>query len=239
MAGGALMVSRYVNLHAHIKKRLEVLGFKNVSITSMEKDALNSVINDLKPDLLLIACGFYECVTPYMTGRLLRLFPDLNVAAVSVSAYPADLAMRFIVNGANSCIQYHDGIDQFYRGLDRVKDGEKFISASVLERIELRREMPEPARELTGRQIEVIRLLCNGFTSLEAGDALHISESTVNNHKAEIYLNLGVRNVAELIRAALYLEIIDKNELVFYGGNYELKPKTEKNEQRRFYDYQG
>jgi DNA-binding NarL/FixJ family response regulator len=231
--GGTLMVSRATKLFPHIKQRLLVLGFKNVEVTGEEKDSLNMVINDLKPRLVLMGSGFYQCCTPFMAGELLKIFPKLNVAAVSVYQYPADLAMFFIVNGVKSYVSLWDGIEEFYRGLNYVREGRAYISPEVERRLEMRREMPDPGKEPTPKQIEVIRLLGNGFTTVEIADVLHISRRTVDTEKTKIYTRLNVRNENELIRAALFHGLIKPEELTFYGGKYQLNPKPERKSIRR------
>jgi hypothetical protein len=40
---------------------------------------------------MLVESGFYHACTPYMMGRLLKLFPKLNIAAVSLGEYPDGL----------------------------------------------------------------------------------------------------------------------------------------------------
>jgi hypothetical protein len=57
---------------------------------------------------------------------------------------------------------------------------------------------------------------------------LHISVFTVYNHKKKIYKKLNVRNENELIRVTLYLGIIEKDELNFFGGDYDLILQKEK-----------
>jgi DNA-binding NarL/FixJ family response regulator len=228
MTGGTLMVSRAVKLHGHFKKELEVLGFKDVSVTSAAKDGLNMAINELKPRLLIIGCGFYKCSTPYMMSLLLRQYKGLNIAAVSLSEYPADLAMWFILNGVKSCIHLYDGIDQFYQGIGRIRDGKSFVSDSVKESIEMRRELPDPARKLTRLQLEIVKLVCNGLSACEVGDVLSISERTVYNEKTKIYTYLNVRNENELIRTAIELGIVNPDELIFYADGYVSKPLPEK-----------
>ncbi|MDR0496937.1 MAG: response regulator transcription factor [Treponema sp.] len=228
MNRGTLLVSRAIKLHTYFKTQLEALGFKDITITAAEKDGLNMLINDLKPRLVLVGAGFYKCCTPYMISLLLRQFPNLNIAVISLFDYPADYCMKFIANGVKSCVLLWDGIEQFYQGLDCVKDGKSFISVSVMERIELRQELPEPARELTERQIEVIRELCNGFSVDESADNLAISSRTVDAHKRDIYIKLNVRSENELIRAAQFLKVVDLDELTFFGGNFELPPEIKK-----------
>jgi DNA-binding NarL/FixJ family response regulator len=227
MTGGTLVLSRDVKLHSHYKKWLEALGFKNVIVTALDKDALNRLIEELKPRLVLVSCDFYRCSTPFMMKELLKLYPRLNIVAVSTAPYPASRAVKFIANGVKSCVCWVDGPEQFRDGLEQIRDGKTFVSRSVQERIEARIEYPEPAGNLTGRHTEVARLVCNGFTTEEIADALNVSISTVNNHKSKIYYNLDVRNENELIRVALHLGIIEQDELNFYGGDYEPGPGAE------------
>jgi len=226
MKGGTLIVTRAVNLHKFYKSKIEVFGFNDVSTTDVDKDGLNTIIEKLKPQLVLMDAIFYEAVTPYMMNLLLRQFPKLNIAVVSMSNYPADLAMSFISNGVSSYISFWDGVDQFNYGLNCVRNGKCFVSASVQERINMRYELPETTRNLTDRHIEVMRLICNGFSVEESADCLHLSKRTVGAHKREIYQILSVRNENELIRSAIFLGLIKPDELVFYGRDFELKPKV-------------
>jgi DNA-binding NarL/FixJ family response regulator len=241
MKGGILALSREEKLYPSFMKRFAELGFKDIEISGQERDALNTIINDMKPRLVLVGSGYYKGSTPYMMGELLKGFPNLNMAAISVLCkIPDDLAMWFIFNGVRSYVNLFEGYEEFHRGLSMVRNGEAYISPNVIQRIDLRKEKPEPLRNLTPRHVEIVRLLCNGFTSFEIADVLNISRRTVDTHKTDLYTILAVRNENELIRAAIYLGLIDPEELVFFGGRYELNPKPEKTvdqkEKRRRYD---
>src|SRR5215510_15694021 len=183
-----LLISRSINNQIYFKTELENRGFPKVFVTNADKDALNFLINELKPKLVIIGAGFYYCSTAYMMSLLLKKFPELNIAAVSIAPYPADLAMWFIFNGVKSYFNFYDSADEFFNGLDSIRDGKKFVSRTVQERIDMCREEPTPVSQITMRQLEVIKLLCNGFNVPEIGDVLYISKSTVDRHKADIYL---------------------------------------------------
>ena len=229
MPGGTLILSREKKLYPYFRQRLTELGYTNFEITGEERDSLNSVINDMKPRLVLAGSGFFKCSTPYMMGKLLKIFPKLNVAAVSVFCkIPDDLAMWFIYNGVKSYVNFFEGPDEFYRGLHDVWEGKEYISPQVIERMNIRGEMAEPAGNITSRQMEIIRLLCNGFTGHEICSVLAISEETLYVQKTKIYTNLNIRNENELIRVALFLGWISIDELLFFGGGYTLNPKVKK-----------
>jgi DNA-binding NarL/FixJ family response regulator len=169
-----------------------------------------------------------------MMAKLHKQFPKQNIAALSVCNFPADLAMYFIINGVKSYVNFLEGPEQFYKGLEQIREGREFISMEVQKHIDIRSHYPEPSSgNLTGRQIEIIRLIANGFTGEEIGDVLHISERTVDTMKTQIYTALNVRNENEVIRVALYLELINVEELIFFGGNYVLNPKPPKKPKNR------
>ena len=137
------------------------------------------------------------------------------------------------MNGINSYITSFDGFDKFYDSLCEICKGRKCVSPAVLERINLRREYPMPAGKITDKHIQVIRLICNGFKDLDIADTLHISRSTVDNHKTDIFVTLNVRNSNELIRAALTLGIMQLDEICFFPKNFTVNPKPQKNTMKR------
>jgi DNA-binding NarL/FixJ family response regulator len=229
LPGETLIVSREKQLYPYFRNRLAEFGFTGFEITGEERDSLNSVINEKKPRLVLVESCFYECSTPYMMRQLLKTFPKLNIAAVSVfHKIPDDLAAWFIYNGVKSYINFLEGPDEFYRGMNRVREGKEYIAPGVMERINTRREMAGPAGNITPRQMEIIRLLCNGFTGNEVCAVLAIAEDTLSVQKRNIYTCLNVRNEKELIRAALFHGWITVEELRFYGREYALNPRPEK-----------
>lgn len=66
---------------------------------------------------------------------------------------------------------------------------------------------PEPA--LTGRQLEVLRLLAEGRTVRAVGSRLGISESTVDKHVRDLYRRLGTQDRASTIRTAEMRGLLD------------------------------
>ena len=57
--------------------------------------------------------------------------------------------------------------------------------------------------KLTGREVEVLRLIALGHTSVEVARILQISSRTVESHRARVHAKLGLSTRAELVRYAL------------------------------------
>ena len=141
--GGVLALSRAAELHTEIQRRLEMSGFEDVTVTGKENEALNTVICNKKPRLVIIDSWFYQDGTPYRVGELVKLFPKLNIAVVSVHDFPVSRAPCFIWAGAKSYLSLWEGNDEFQRGLRIVREGGQYISPKVQKLIDHRDEWPD------------------------------------------------------------------------------------------------
>jgi len=228
MATRVLALSRETKLFPYWELFFKRLGYGEIRFSSRDRDGLNSVIDEYKPGLLIMGSGFYKTSTPFMVGRLLDVFPKLNIAAVNIHECPDDLAMFFVVNGAKSYVNIKDGMEEFERALAIVRDGGAYVSKGVAERLALRKELPRQNKTITDRQREVMRLICCGFRDAEIADTLQIAKSTVDTHKAELFTALNVRNACELMKRNLQLGNVSLDELDSYPNNYTLNPRPAK-----------
>lgn len=70
------------------------------------------------------------------------------------------------------------------------------------------RRQPEPGQELTGQEMEILRLLAGESTRPEIAGSLHVSVNTIKSHLRSIYRKLGVSSRAEVVEAARRIGII-------------------------------
>ncbi|MFD9322038.1 LuxR C-terminal-related transcriptional regulator [Streptomyces sp. NPDC060053] len=66
-----------------------------------------------------------------------------------------------------------------------------------------------PARPITEREEEILKLVAEGHTSREIGALLFISAKTVERHRANLLHKLGIRDRLELTRYAIRAGLID------------------------------
>ncbi len=71
-------------------------------------------------------------------------------------------------------------------------------------------ESVDQGQALTSRQKEILRLVAQGCTNREIGQRLAISVRTVEVHRFNLMRRLRVRNVAQLLRQAIALNIIPR-----------------------------
>jgi DNA-binding NarL/FixJ family response regulator len=63
--------------------------------------------------------------------------------------------------------------------------------------------------ELTPREEEVVKLVAEAHTTKEIAELLHLSEKTVENHRANAMRKLGMRDRVELVRYAIRRGLIE------------------------------
>ena len=60
-----------------------------------------------------------------------------------------------------------------------------------------------PSELLTGRELEVLRLIASGYTNARIADVLHISIKTVQAHRSNLMQKLDIHDALELTKYAL------------------------------------
>lgn len=76
------------------------------------------------------------------------------------------------------------------------------LAAGVAARLAAGARTPAaPAGALTGREVEILRLVAKGATNREIGRTLFVSEGTVKNHVSRVLSRLGLRDRTQ---AAIY-----------------------------------
>jgi DNA-binding NarL/FixJ family response regulator len=70
-------------------------------------------------------------------------------------------------------------------------------------------ESGETGDPLTPRELEVVKLIAEGYTSRAIGEELVISEKTVERHRSNILEKLGMRDRVELTRYAIRRGLVE------------------------------
>lgn len=62
---------------------------------------------------------------------------------------------------------------------------------------------------ISKREVEVLKLICQEYTNADIAKKLFLSVDTVNSHRKNIFLKLGVNNTAGMVKYALQHGLLD------------------------------
>jgi len=119
---------------------------------------------------------------------------------------------KMIEAGARGFLLKDSPINEVIEAIDQVYGGESYFSKELLlnlvKDINQFQQRNGNLETLTERELEVLQLICQGFSNQEIGEKLFISKRTVDKHRSNILDKTGARNTAGLVIFAI------KNELV-------------------------
>jgi DNA-binding NarL/FixJ family response regulator len=122
------------------------------------------------------------------------------------------LVLEAIESGAKGYVLKDVDAVDLIRMIRAVSRGEAAIDTritSLVLRTVANRGAAQPAPpQLSGRELEVVRLLKDGHSNREIGAQLHLSESTVKYHLRNIMDKLAVRHRTEVVYAASKLGLV-------------------------------
>jgi len=119
---------------------------------------------------------------------------------------------KMIEAGARGFLLKDSPITEVVEAIELVTNGESYFSKELL--LDLVKDFNQLQQRngnldlLTERELEVLQLICQGFSNQEIGEKLFISKRTVDKHRSNILDKTGTRNTAGLVIFAI------KNELV-------------------------
>ena len=134
--------------------------------------------------------------------------PDLPILVFSMYGGPT-YAERALRAGATGYVTKRQPPKTVLAAIRQVLDGKVFVSDDLAPAM-LRcftaggRKNPSSLVDpLSGREFEIFHMMGQGMTTRAMAEHLHRSIKTVNTHRESIKKKLGLRNAAELARAAL------------------------------------
>ncbi len=115
---------------------------------------------------------------------------------------PAGWIQRSVEAGAASYLGKCATLEDLRRAMRAELHGQAFQSPCAVRRV-WERTAP------TGRQLEVLRLVCDGYSSKQVARELGLSSKTVDAYRAALMEFAGVRNTPALVRFACNERYVD------------------------------
>ena len=201
--------------HGVVRSGLRLLLDKqpDMQVVGEAADGAEAVVVALaqRPDLCILDVSMPK-LTGLQAAREIRAkAPEIAVLMLSMHDDERYL-FEALKAGAGGYVLKMEADTALVDAIRAVLRGEPFLTNAAEERY-IREWMSDsatgPSEPLTPREQEVLKLIAEAHTNRAIGEVLHLSEKTVESHRANILRKLGMRDRVELVRYAIRRGLIE------------------------------
>jgi DNA-binding NarL/FixJ family response regulator len=180
-------------------------------------EAAVAAAEELAPDVILMDVRMPKLSGIEATKAIAERAPATRIVMLTVSDEEEDL-YEAVKAGAAGYLLKEISIEEVAGAVRSVVGGESLITPSMAskllnefsnlsKRADAKQGVPTP--RLTGRELEVLRLVAQGMSNKEIAAELYISENTVKNHVRNILEKLHLHSRMEAVVYAVREKILD------------------------------
>lgn len=200
-----------------IKALLE--GSPNISVVA-EAESASDILDKIptaNPHVLIVDISLPKMSGIELTKVITRDYPSIKVIVLSMHT-TQDFVFNAIKAGAKGYLpksitkcELKEAIEQVYSGKEYFsKDISEIILKSYLQQVkDPERASDQHEQKLTPREMEILKLVAEGYSNQLIADKLFISVRTVESHKNHIMQKLELTTTVDLVKYALKIRIID------------------------------
>ncbi len=172
---------------------------------------LLEMLQTIHPDIVLL-----DIIMPSMSGTetakmIKKQHPEIKILMVS-SECDENTLLKVVDIGVDGFINKSQPASDLNLAIHDIMQGNSYFGADLsklIRNISINKSAPQDDPELfSKKEMEIIRLSCEGYLSKEIANIMEISPRTVEGHKAKIFKKLGLNTTIEMVRYAIQNKII-------------------------------
>ncbi|NWB87478.1 MULTISPECIES: response regulator [Pseudomonas] len=198
---------------------LDIPGYAVIGEASDGAQLLDAV-ERLNPDIILLDLSMRETGGLDALRKLKAVRPQSKVLILSMHTDP-QLIMQALEIGAHGYLLKDTTATELAQALDALRGNERYLSPAIAHTVinqaltQVQRNLPAERsanHNLTGRQLEILRLIVRGKSTREIANGLGLSIKTVETHRSQIMKRLQIFDVAGLVLFAVREQIISLDD---------------------------
>ncbi|MFW6118678.1 MAG: response regulator transcription factor [Chloroflexota bacterium] len=187
-----------------IARILQEAGFNVVGQTHTGRSLFQLAVQH-NPDIILVDWEVRE-VAPDNIRILTEKFPRMAVVILT-QPQSTEVFLPLLEAGARGYLSVNLSSQEFVQALRMLAKGDIVVSQEMAYgvKVELSADQASKSKEdISGREQEVLQLVCEGATNREIAERLIVSEHTVKVHLRNILNKLNLRNRQQVAAYAVH-----------------------------------
>lgn len=187
-----------------------------IASVSNGQELLNTIlVEGLVPDVILMDLKMPVLDGIETTQRIKSEFPDIKIVILTMH-HEENVILHLLDIGANGYLLKNSSSHELVSAIKNVVEKDfyftDYISSVMLKGI---KKQVKPSanfgelQNITSREKEVLRLICEEYTTTEMAEKLFVSDRTIETHRKSLLEKLNAKNTAGLIVKALKFQVID------------------------------
>ncbi len=193
-----------------ISKLLTVEKVANIIAQASNGKELLDLLETNKPDLVLM-----DIDMPIMDGieaasKAIAKYPELKILSLS-SFGEEKYYFKMVEAGAKGFILKNAGLGELTQAVSEVANGGSWFSSDLLQKIiiNISTQPQDNLNDLTNREVEILKLICESNTNEQIAEQLNLSPDTIKWHRANLLSKTNCSNTAGLVIYAIKNKIIE------------------------------
>jgi two-component system, NarL family, invasion response regulator UvrY len=167
-----------------------------------EFDSAIDMIRDKRPDLVLLDINLPNASGIDAVPLIRKYSPGSKIIIVSMHSQPA-YAKKMMQMGAKAYVTKNSSPEEMFAAIENVLEGKTYVCQEIKniisdQAMQDNGDTPD-IKELSLREIEIVKLIKEGLSSKEIASRLNISTRTAEVHRHNILKKLKLKNTASLI----------------------------------------
>ena len=205
-----MLVDDHAVVRAGIKRLLEQESQFSVVAEAESGERAYVLFGEFLPDICVM-----DISMPGMGGleaikKIIARYHNAKLLVLSMHENAA-FANQAIKAGAKGYLAKNGLAEELINALESVIKNQTYIEANIAQKIavESHSKQQDLLQQLTAREFEIFRMLCEGVEINQIGNTLNISIKTVANYQTTIKQKLGIHNTVEMVRLAIRSGLIE------------------------------
>jgi DNA-binding NarL/FixJ family response regulator len=166
-------------------------------------DDLEEKLKSTYPKFIFIENCFHGNGTDAYVHKLAKHNRYLRVVVWTACEVKPRFAVRFIEAGADSYLSLRDTDRNVKDAIKQISYGQHYYPADVESVIDKDFDNANVGRELTDRELVILKMALQGKSNKEMSKVLKIAECTIKTHKRSLYRKCGGTSLWDTLRNGL------------------------------------